>query len=119
MTSIERRVNRRIPAKYEISYIHDGDYLISFSKDISIDGMFIHTDKILPVGHSTELTFSIGDLKQISVKAKIVWVNDSTNTSDFGMGIQFVDPPKALKETILKIINRVAVIEDVKISGNT
>ncbi len=119
MTTAERRINRRIPAKYEISYIHDGDYLISFSKDISIDGMFVHTDKVLPVGHSTELTFSIGELEQIKVKAQVVWVNDSRNTADYGMGIKFVEPPSALKETILKILNRVAVIEDMKISGNS
>jgi len=119
MTTSERRINRRIPAKYEISYIHDGDYLISFSKDISIDGMFVHTDKVLPVGNLTELTFSIGELEQITVKAKVVWVNDSANTADYGMGIKFVEPPSALKETILKILNRVAVIEDMKISGNS
>lgn len=119
MTTDERRTNRRIPAKYEISYIHDGDYLISFSKDISIDGMFVHTDKVLPVGNLTELTFSIGELEQVTVKAKVVWVNDSTNTADYGMGIQFVKPPEALKETVLKILNRVAVIEDLKISGNS
>ncbi len=119
MTTAERRINRRIPAKYEISNIHSGDYLISFCKDISIDGMFIQTDKLLTVGDLTDLTFSIGELKQMSVNAKVVWINNSVNISDFGMGVQFVKPPKVLKETILKIINRVAVIEDMKISGNS
>ena len=116
MARAERRTHKRIPAKYEISYIHDGDYLISSSKDISIDGMFIHTKKILPVGHHTTLNFSIEELRDISVEAKVAWVNESSNTLDYGMGIQFVNPPDVLQETILKIINRVAVIENVKMT---
>lgn len=116
MAKVERRTNKRVPAKYEISYIHDGDYLISFTKDISVDGMFIQTDKILSVGDLTRLTFSIGDLENISVDAKVVWVNELKSTSDYGMGVQFVDPPNILSEAILKIVNRVAVIEDVKIN---
>lgn len=111
MADVDRRTSKRVPGKYEINFIHEGDYLISFSKDISADGMFIQTDNAPPVGQLTKLTFSIGEIEQISVDAKIVWVNDSQATSDPGMGVQFVNPPDHLKETILSIIKRVAVLE--------
>jgi uncharacterized protein (TIGR02266 family) len=111
MTKTERRSTKRVSAKYEINYIHEGDYLISFSKDISVDGMFIQTDSFPDVGDTTKLTFSIGNLNKVSVKAKVVWVNDAESTKDAGMGVQFINPPTHLKDAILKIVNRVAVLE--------
>jgi Tfp pilus assembly protein PilZ len=96
MARTERRSTKRVPAKYEINFIHEGDYLISFSKDISVDGMFIQT---------------IGELNEVSVEAKVVWVNDVESTKDAGMGVQFVNPPDHLKENILRVVKRVAVLE--------
>ena len=111
MTQVDRRVSKRILGKYEINFINEGDYLIPFSKDISVDGMFIQTESAPPVGELTKLTFSIGDIEQVSVDAKVVWVNQPDATADPGMGVQFVNPPSHLKETILSIVNRVAVLE--------
>jgi uncharacterized protein (TIGR02266 family) len=112
MSEADRRTHLRVPGKYEINFINEGDYLISFSKDISVDGMFIRTDSAPAVGELTTLTFSIGDIQDISVDAKVVWVNDSRSTTDPGMGVQFVNPPRKLKDTILNIIKRVAVLEN-------
>lgn len=111
MGDSDRRLSQRILGKYEINFIHEGDYLISFSKDISVDGMFIQTENAPAVGDLTQLTFSIGEIEQISVDAKVVWVNDSASTGDPGMGVQFVDPPDRLKDTILGIVKRVAVLQ--------
>jgi uncharacterized protein (TIGR02266 family) len=111
MVEKERRAHKRVQAKFEISRIHEGDYLISFSKDISADGMFIHTDKPAKVGHTTKLIFSVGELDKVSVSAKVVWVNDYPTSKERGMGLQFIKPPKHLKEAILRIVNRVAVID--------
>ena len=107
MSEADRRSSIRVPGKYEINFINEGDYLISFSKDISVDGMFIQTESAPPVGEFTKLTFSIGNIEEISV----VWVNDSDTTGDPGMGVKFVKPPKKLKETILTMVKRVAVLE--------
>lgn len=114
MAEEDRRSSIRIPGKYEINFINDDDYLISYSKDISVDGMFIRTNSAPPVGELTTLTFSIGNIEQVSVDARVVWVNDSESSGDPGMGVQFVDPPQELKETILSIVRRVAVLEQHK-----
>jgi uncharacterized protein (TIGR02266 family) len=111
MSEADRRSSIRVPGKYEINFINEGDYLISFSKDISVDGMFIQTDSAPAVGELTQLTFSIGNIDEISVNAKVVWVNHPDTTGDPGMGVKFVKPPKKLKETILTMVKRVAVLE--------
>jgi uncharacterized protein (TIGR02266 family) len=114
MAEADRRSSIRVPGKYEINFINEGDYLISFSKDISVDGMFIQTDSAPAVGELTKLTFSIGNVEKVSVNAKVVWVNDSESSGDPGMGVRFVKPPKKLKETILALVKKVAVLEPTK-----
>ena len=86
MAEADRRSSIRVPGKYEINFINEGDYLISYSKDISVDGMFIQTDSAPAVGELTQLTFSIGNVEKVSVNAKVVWVNDSESSGDPGMG---------------------------------
>ncbi len=118
MAAIERRTNKRIPAKFKINYIHDKDYLISYSRDISVDGMFVYTENPPSVGELTKLTFSIADLDQVEVTSKVMWVNTAGLKKDAGMGVQFVNPPAALKKAILEIVNRVAVLQGVDL-GNS
>ena len=112
MTLTERRIKKRVPTKLKIIYVHDGDYLISYSKDLTVEGMFVYTKKPPSVGEITDLTFSIGSIDQISVTAKVIWVNISELETEAGMGVQFVNPPPLLKETILQAVNRVAVLFD-------
>lgn len=90
--------------------MHDGDFLTSHSKDLSPDGMFVYTRKPLEVGDTTELTFSIGTLDEITVSAKVVWVNSSESETEAGMGVEFVNPPPFFQQTILETVNRVAFL---------
>ncbi len=108
----ERRVNKRVPAKFKLTYIHKGDYLLSFSKDISVDGMFICTKKPPPVGDCPELSFSIGELHDVKIRARVVWVNRASSRQDAGAAVQFIDPPSFLKEAILQFVSKIAVLED-------
>ena len=111
MTSDERRRTTRIPAQLEVNIVHDDDYIISLSKDISVDGMFIATTNPPPVGTTQTLTFSIGELREVSVKAMVMWINQRDNVSDQGMGVQFLDASAELKDAILHSVNRVAVFD--------
>ncbi len=108
----ERRKNKRIPAKFKLTYIHEGDYLISFTKDISVGGMFIYTENPPPVGDCPELFFSIGELRNIKIKTRVVWVNKAPSPKDTGVAVEFLDLNESMKEAILKYVNRIAVLED-------
>ncbi len=107
---IERRVSERTPVKFKINYIHEGDYLISNSKDISVSGMFIYTENSPSIGEMITLAFSLEDTEQLKVNAKVVWKNDSKNDNDKGIGVKFIEPNSQLNEMILKIVKRVAII---------
>ena len=109
MSGSERRLSKRVPGKLKISYIDEGDYLFSHTKDISADGMFIQTENPPQVGESVDLTFSIGKLKNVSIAAKVVWINALDSSKDSGMGVRFINPSKDLKESILDAVHRIAV----------
>ncbi|MBU0996300.1 MAG: PilZ domain-containing protein [Proteobacteria bacterium] len=111
MGASERRENQRAFIKFEINYIQEGDFLISHSKDISADGMFINTDTPLTINERLTLTFSLGNSDPFTVDARVIWINQNGDQRDKGMGVQFVRPTKKLQNAILSVVNKVAVIE--------
>jgi len=110
MSKDESRINKRLDAKYEVSCAHENDYLISFTKNISVDGMFVETEKPPAVGSKIKLIFSIGNLKKIEISASVIWVNKGAPSKDNGMGVKFLNMPEKAKEAILREINVVALL---------
>lgn len=112
MKAPERRVSTRVPAQFKVNFIHEGDYLISHSRDISIDGMFLYTKTPPEVNDRTELSFSIGNLHEITLMAEVVWVNHTKSSKDSGMAVKFIDPPEELIAEILQLVHKVAVFPE-------
>ncbi len=110
MLDEERRITTRVPAEFEVSYVHEDDYVISFSKDLSAEGMFIHTENPPNVGEITRISFSIGDLYNIKVDARVIWINQTENKKDTGMGVQFMDTTPEFRDAILEIVHKIALI---------
>ena len=110
MLTSEKRDNARVPARFDVSCIHEGDYLISFSKDISADGMFICTDTPVGVGSFIELAFKIDDFK-FSMGAEVVWSNLDGPEKDKGMGVKFANLDSETRENMLRAVNRVAILD--------
>jgi uncharacterized protein (TIGR02266 family) len=112
MKAHERRVSTRVPARFQVNFIHEGDYLISHTRDISIDGMFLYTETPPALDEVTELTFAIGDLAEVTLMAQVVWVNHTKSRKDSGMAVRFINPQPDLLDAILKIIHKVAVLPE-------
>lgn len=109
MTGTERRSEKRVRAEIAIKVVQNGDYLISYSKDISAEGMFIRMDNPPPRGDIINLKFAFDSFEPMSVDAEVVWVNTNAST-DNGIGVNFIDPPEHVQTAILKIVNRIAVL---------
>lgn len=108
----EKRKRNRVPVQLDVNIIHDEDYLISFTRDISADGMFINTATPVAKGETLTITFSLGAEKGISLEAKVVWMNVDGPEIDRGMGLQFFNVPEETKKTILLLVNRIAILPD-------
>ena len=112
MSQDETRAAPRVAARVRVDVAHAGNYLISHSRNLSADGMYICTDAPPPEGALLQLVFSLGQLHEIVVGARVIWVARPGGAAEPGMGVQFLAPPPALADTILELVHRVAVLAD-------
>jgi len=115
MNSAEKRISPRIPVKINVNFLLEGDYLISLSKDISPDGMFLSTESPINVGQTLELSFKIENM-EFNVNAEVVWVNYTGSLQDKGMGIRFTNMNPETKDLMLTAVKRVAILEGHRLS---
>jgi len=109
----ERRIASRYTAEFRVDYIHEGDYLISRTRDISADGLFMYTEHPPALGTTTTLRFFLEGLNNVEVKAQIVWINKAGQNQDAaGMAVRFVNVPDEIRRAILLAVNRIAVLDD-------
>ncbi|KPK00565.1 MAG: hypothetical protein AMJ60_00875 [Desulfobacterales bacterium SG8_35] len=113
MSVDNRRSEERAPVDFQVDYIHDGDYVLSFSKNISLGGMFLCTPDPPEPGSRLKLIFPVEEYYHAEVMAVVVWVNWSDNVGEIGMGVQFLSPLSSpLKENIMKHIKRVVILKE-------
>jgi c-di-GMP-binding flagellar brake protein YcgR len=113
MSDDNRRTEERAPVDFQVDYIHEGDYVLSFSKNISLGGMYLCTPDPPEPGSKLKLIFPVEDYYQAEVMAVVVWINRSPNVGEVGMGVQFLSPLSSLlKENIMKHIKRVEILKE-------
>ena len=89
---IERRTNKRLPIRVMVEYNLTEDFLIDYTANVSIGGMFIQTGEPLELGTRFRLRFRIPDRKKpIETYGVVRWVVDPETAGPMvpGMGVQF------------------------------
>jgi uncharacterized protein (TIGR02266 family) len=118
MATSDRRIIQRVPVDFRVDFIHTGDYLISCSKDISMDGMFVSTKSPAPIGTHVNLIFPAEDNHEVEVAALVVWSREKSSYQKPGMGVQFLSPlPQIVKKNFLKHIDRIVILSEKGISA--
>ena len=118
MASSDRRIINRFPVDFRVDFIHAGDYMISCSKNISMDGMFVNTKSPAPVGTMVNLLFPAGDHLEVEVSALVVWSREESGYQKPGMGVQFLSAlPQTVKKNFLKDIDRIVILSETGITA--
>jgi len=93
LKSVEMRTTKRLPVRVMVEYESIEDFLIDYTANISIGGMFIQTDKPLPVGTRFRLRLQIPERsKPIETFGEVCWaMTDNAFGAQQGMGIRFDD----------------------------
>ena len=122
-TGRERREHRRVLVSMEVDYRCDKTFLFAYITDLSAMGIFIQTSDPHPPGTLLNLRFQPPGGAQVDVEGRVIWVNpprkhDSINP---GMGVQFVDLPRAQREQIKVLVRTFAYLSDDedKVRGNS
>lgn len=80
----DRRGQPRQPCSLKVGYATMDLSFIDFITDINCWGVFIQSDKKVPVGESVSMTIPLhGDEQSIKVIGEVMW------TSPQGMGVKF------------------------------
>ena len=97
----EKRTSPRKSCEIPIYYATDDHFYSSYIKNISQNGLFIETQKKLPVGNIILMTFRLKGLdKPIKMRGEIAHAGPS------GIGVRFLDANPDLEARIETIIDR-------------
>ena len=91
LKAIEHRTTRRLPIRVMVEYESLEDFLIDYTANISIGGMFIQTDTPLAIGTRFRLRFRVpGRKKAIETCGEVCWAMGEGDVGGHpGMGICF------------------------------
>lgn len=100
---------QRFKARIKIFYGPAPQTLLSeYSVDLSPEGLYVKTDFPLQVDEILALRISLPGQEEISCNARVAWVNQKQNplkpSLPHGVGLQFVDLPKAAMEIVSRFL---------------
>jgi uncharacterized protein (TIGR02266 family) len=84
-----RRSDRRYERRVEIDLIHEGTTLSTHTRNISLGGLFLETDRSLPFGAKVGLKFRVPtQTEAIEVEGQVRWL-EMDDGQVRGIGIRF------------------------------
>ena len=84
-----RRSDRRYERRVAISVTHEGEALATFTRNISLGGVFIESDRALPFGAKVSLDFRIPTQGEpVLVDGQVRWI-ELEDGQVRGIGIRF------------------------------
>lgn len=103
------RNHLRAPLTMEVRYRTTGSFLVSYSLNLSMGGLFLETDHLMPTGSAVCVCFTVPGLAEtIESHARVVWVRERDNAEGLppGLGLQF----ESLEERIGDLVD--ALVRD-------
>lgn len=87
---IERRAHPRIPISVRVRVQYTGQEFTAQSVNLSAGGVFLDTDRRLPVGTRLHLVFTVPIIAKYPIRAEgeVVWLGSADRS---GLAIRFVD----------------------------
>lgn len=97
---IERRKYRRVPLVTEVECSQSGESFLLTSRDLSIGGVFLHTNENFPTGTVLHLRFYLEEKNQVEVDGTVAY-----SVPGLGVGVEFVDLPKSQREALEQYVS--------------
>lgn len=96
LTTYENRSEDRVAARLSVQLLRNNRTILKkYSVNMSVGGIFLESEMLLPKGVPLALYFELPDSRNIHCHAKVAWVNRpqclSCENLPPGMGVQFTD----------------------------
>ena len=115
--SRERRQARRIRVALEVNYRSADTFLFAYITDLSLLGIFVHTETPSPPGTQLTLRFTPpGHSAPMDLEGHVMWINPVRAVQEGGrspgMGIRFANVTEAQRERLVDLVRTVAYLPD-------
>jgi len=105
MSVSERRRSERIPLKIPVDYSAVDAFFTEFSANINEGGIFVQSDTHSELGTEVQLQFRLpGRAEPLEVNGRVAWLSDGKSETPEGMGIEFTDLTRNLREEINQVV---------------
>ena len=84
----ERRSFPRMPLEVDIGFFSESNFYAGLTQDISEGGLFVATQKILPIGTDVTVSFTLPGVQEIKADGVAMWIRQPID-GEAGMGISF------------------------------
>ena len=84
----ERRSFPRMPVEVDIGMYSESNFYAGLTQDISEGGLFVATQKILPLGTDVSVSFTLPGVPEIKTDGQVTWIRQPIDGVP-GMGIRF------------------------------
>jgi uncharacterized protein (TIGR02266 family) len=95
----ERRRQARFAIASDVDLTSDDNFYVGRTRDVSIGGLYVETQAILPLGSKLAVRVKIRG-KAFSVDAEVVWSLAPEGDAAGGLGLRFVDLPMDARRAI-------------------
>ena len=103
-----KEIPRPVRVVFPVQVAFSGaDFEISeFTVNLSVGGIFLPTENVIPSATSGTLTFRISQWDQpFTVKAEVVWVATPTEEQPAGVGLQFIDLTNTDRKRLQRLVD--------------
>lgn len=105
----DRRREQRVVVDLQVDFRADDMFIYSYITDLSTLGIFLRSNAPFPVGTKLTVRFTPpGDQVPLELEGEVRWVSPfrvgALEAREPGMGVQFTDPPDALKEKLKSLV---------------
>lgn len=106
----DRRKYPRVDISFpvECDTLPRGNYFYTVSKDLSLGGVKIISNKFFPRNEPLKITINLIE-KVVSLKARVAWCNETRAVDTYFVGLEFIGENRTSQSEILRFLNKVSM----------
>jgi uncharacterized protein (TIGR02266 family) len=101
----ERRSFPRMPVEVDIGFFSESNFYAGLTQDISEGGLFVATQRILPIGTDVTVSFTLPGVHEIKTEGVVMWVRQPVD-GVAGMGVRFTRLTSDDKAVIQRFVSK-------------
>jgi type IV pilus assembly protein PilZ len=106
-----RRAEERFEVYWAVDCRSEETFLYAYITNVSALGLFVRTDRPLPVGTRMRLSFAPDGAAPFELAGEVAWVNaDVVHSTNPGMGVRFLGIVAEDRERLVEAIHTIAYV---------